>query len=108
MPREIRDGYTVGKTTRKGQPVEHTVHAVCTVVESRELGQVLGCFDPVEVRRHLRRLRAEGILVAKPGRLQAKVRREDGSKVRCYVFACRSSDIPTIGRPRKRARVISL
>lgn len=101
MTREIH-GWHVGRTTRKGQPVDHEVIPVVTAVPSRELHAFLGSTDDVEIRRFLRRLRSEGQLVAsQKHRLTQKVRGQG----RQYVFRGDEASIPRI-REGRRSRVI--
>jgi hypothetical protein len=71
------------------------------VVEPRELCSFLGSWERIAVRRHLKRLRSDGQLVCRPGRLQAKVR---GAGL-TYVFRGHASEVPRLGRPRRRVRV---
>ena len=95
MPLELTD-YHVRRT---GETIP-----VVTAVPPRELPAFMGArrSDPA-LRRHLRRLRYDGVLVTpRTGRLQAKVR----GRGLMYVFRGREDDVPRV-RTRRRTRVIS-
>lgn len=94
-PLEITDYYV----RRTGETIP-----VVTAIPPRELPAFMHARrgDPA-LRRHLRRLCSDGILVApRAGRLQAKVR----GRGLMYVFRGETSAVPRVREPRRRARVI--
>lgn len=108
MPLTISD-YAIGRTTRRGEAVPHEVIPTVTAVETGELGAFLGSRNRAEIQEHLRSLRAQGILICRGDRLQAKVRTAGGQR-RAYVFKGSPEEVPRLGpelAPR-RARVIQV
>jgi hypothetical protein len=86
--------------------------AVVTVVDTADVRRFLGV-EKNGLRRRLRELRDQGLLVHDPKRLTKRRRvRDDNAKhgvrhVRCVVFKCAAADVPKVPNPeRGRMRVI--
>ena len=97
MPFLVED-YTVGCCVKRGKPVEpRQRHPIVLVVRAEEIERWMGCRKGARLTAHLRRLRAAGLLIAAPGRLQSKVR----GVGRAYVFATGADQqVPRLRRSR--------
>lgn len=95
---EIPD-FVKGRKTRRGEPLppeEMPRPELVTAVAPSEIDAFLGARSPDERRRHLQRLRDEGILIHAKGRLQQRIRGQDPSWA--YVFRGHAEQVPRVKR----------
>jgi len=94
--------FVKGKKTRRGEPLppeEMPQPELVTAVAPSAIDRFLGSRDASERTRHLRRLRADGILIHNRGRLTQKIR---GHGIpTAYVFRGAAESVPRIEHPRQ-------